>query len=700
MGRRSNGWSLPGRRVLGQRRARTPGWKALALVVGGLLGGCGPREVNAEARLLTGSCSGPTALTGVRYLRWRVTGTDMQPVERYVPVESAGTQVPAFPVGRGRVVEVRGYTDLPRAGGRVVALGRSRPFDVPDTTSVLPSISIAVRRVGEYVRPGDARGGCVTLAEARAGHTATLLEDGRVLLVGGIRLGSDGTPSTLASTELFDPISDTLTGGPEGGIPRAFHTATRLPGGTVLLAGGEEDSAAGTRALSSAWVVDVAKGTSTNVELQAARSHHAAAVDAGGHVLLVGGRGTGGGVVAQAEGYDATTGQVLSVETPVARVGMSVMAVEEGQRIAVVGGSDGSVLRPEVLFFGYTAGAFTLADESGALREPRREGALVAWGGARRWLYVGGLGSLEESSTLASSEVLFPKELSRVEAGPQVFPRSGLCAVALPDGRVMTLGGMSSTFGARTSDAHAELLFPAPDGGAPAMLGMRPLDRGALGAHVHGAGRRLGAHRGRSAGRGRPWHDAGRPPPLHPGAAGLTGGSLPLREGREDGGRRDYTVGVVGGFTSARDSPDDGSPEAEGGSAAGAGSVAACCCAASEAARAWAASSTLRSLAAISSGVSSVRSASMPVFFSRSLMARRSRSRSSSVRLRRFSSALNLSFTNSSSFLLAEKMRCWESARPLMRLTSRSSSMARVRSLFAVDSNRSIFSRSASLSSR
>src|SRR6185436_5610783 len=70
------------------------------------------------------------------------------------------------------------------------------------------------------------------------------------------------------------------------------------------------------------------------------------------------------------------------------------------------------------------------------------------------------------------------------------------------------------------------------------------------------------------------------------------------------------------------------------------------------AASAAARSSTERSEAATSSAVSSVRSAAMPLFFSRSRMARRSRSRSSRVRLSRFSSALNLSFRRSSSPLM------------------------------------------------
>jgi len=70
-----------------------------------------------------------------------------------------------------------------------------------------------------------------TMKNARAGHTATLLNSGKVLVVGG-----DGTSDTA---ELYDPISQTwtLTSSPACG--RTYHTATLLPNGQVMIAGGQ-----------------------------------------------------------------------------------------------------------------------------------------------------------------------------------------------------------------------------------------------------------------------------------------------------------------------------------------------------------------------------------------------------------------------------------------------------------------------------
>lgn len=492
MGRSINGRTLLAGWNWKQGRARSSGWKACVAVLG-LLAGCGPREAFYETELLTEACSGTPALQDVRYLRFRVTGLGMTPVERYVLVEKgAAVEPPAVPAGGGRVLEVRGYTDLPSAGGRVVALGRSHPFNVPGSAEAeRPMVRVALRRVGEYVRPGSGPDACVLLLDPRAGHTATLLEDGRVLLAGGFQLDLNEELSTLASAELFDPVSGTLEPAPVlGGAgqdgsfrasPRAFHTATRLPGGKVLLAGGEVASVEGTVPVRSALVLDVAQGTYTGVELKTARGHHAAVADAGGRVLLVGGVGAGGEVVSEAEGYEPATGQGFSVSTPVPRVGMGMMPVEDGRRIAVVGGSNGRELQPEVLFFAYQGGTFVPSGEGPRLREPRRDGALVPFGGPERLLYLGGHdmpGSVEDAwQHLAATEVVSSGAGSQVTAGPQVFARSEPCAVALPDGRVLALGGRRSSALGLVSDAHAELLVPAKEGGVPVTLGLPALEQ-------------------------------------------------------------------------------------------------------------------------------------------------------------------------------------------------------------------------------
>jgi hypothetical protein len=92
------------------------------------------------------------------------------------------------------------------------------------------------------------------MAVGRAGHTATLLRNGKVLIAGA----EDITGTSLVSAELYAPTTGLFT--PTGGlgVARAFHTATLLANGKVLVAGG--DSASNTP-VKSAELYDRVAGT-------------------------------------------------------------------------------------------------------------------------------------------------------------------------------------------------------------------------------------------------------------------------------------------------------------------------------------------------------------------------------------------------------------------------------------------------------
>src|SRR5262249_18373099 len=77
------------------------------------------------------------------------------------------------------------------------------------------------------------------LLSARGIHSATLLPDGKVLAVGGNHNDS-GNPSivTLSSAEVYNPANETWTATGSLNASRTTHTATLLPSGKVLVAGG------------------------------------------------------------------------------------------------------------------------------------------------------------------------------------------------------------------------------------------------------------------------------------------------------------------------------------------------------------------------------------------------------------------------------------------------------------------------------
>ena len=95
-----------------------------------------------------------------------------------------------------------------------------------------------------------------SMTAPRSRHTATLLPDGRVLIAGG-----EVFPETLSGAELYDPRTGTFSATGNMTTPRSRHTATLLPDGRVLIAGGWFPTNA--TALTSAELYDPRSGTFT-----------------------------------------------------------------------------------------------------------------------------------------------------------------------------------------------------------------------------------------------------------------------------------------------------------------------------------------------------------------------------------------------------------------------------------------------------
>ena len=121
------------------------------------------------------------------------------------------------------------------------------------------------------------------MSDFRDRHTATLLQDGRVLVVGG---GGEGYASRT-SVELYDPATGTFsrTGSLKTG--RWLHTATLLSDGRVLIAGGRSPNDS-TYASAELYDPRTGKFTSTG-SMKASRQQHTATLLPDGRVLIAGG---------------------------------------------------------------------------------------------------------------------------------------------------------------------------------------------------------------------------------------------------------------------------------------------------------------------------------------------------------------------------------------------------------------------------
>ena len=174
------------------------------------------------------------------------------------------------------------------------------------------------------------------LAEPRYYHTATLLSDGKVLVAGG-QTGPGRFGPSIATTELYDPASGLWTTTGNLAVARANHTATLLPNGQVLAAGGWNN---GNNLLASAELYDPANQTWSPTGNLVARGNHTATLLQDGKVLVAGGSGGAFGS-ARAELYDPASGTWMTTGSLVnGRRDHTATLLSDGN-VLVAGGRNG-----------------------------------------------------------------------------------------------------------------------------------------------------------------------------------------------------------------------------------------------------------------------------------------------------------------------------------------------------------------------
>ena len=325
-----------------------------------------------------------------------------------------------------------GHTATLLNDGRVLVAGGSRSFEAP-----INSAELYDPKAGTFSPTAN-------MIISRNGHTATSLLDGRVLITGGYTVGDFG-----ASAELYDPVTGafTLTGSMHEA--RVYHAATLLSTGKVLISGSDDrilelyDPTTGTFG-PTGYVNGSAYGVPATRLLN-------------GNVLL-GGYYYG----PDAAIYRHMTGNIQALTFPdlVHVNGYSETLLTSG-KVLIAGGSTGDYW----LFWGYccaylydpTTQSF---QTTGPLVAPRifHSATLLPSGLV---LIARGYVETPVQIDFAGTELYDPVSGTFATAGAMTRPRSGHTATLLRDGRVLIVGGYNLGSGASGGpESTAELYVP------------------------------------------------------------------------------------------------------------------------------------------------------------------------------------------------------------------------------------------------
>ena len=326
------------------------------------------------------------------------------------------------------------------------------------------------------------------MQNSRQDHTMTLLKDGKVLVVGGMdwfapvyepncQIRICFMLTALAFAEIFDPAAGTFTSTGEMSAKRVYHTATLLDDGRVLVTGGDDRH---TNTYDTAEIFDPSTGVFTLTgNMLYARSGHTATLLTNGNVLLAGGNGAMGTGIAplSAELFDPATGLFTATGAMITtRVGHTATLLSDG-KVLLAGGAGASILTAEL--FDPAAGTFTptgsmSADYSIAtllqtglvlmtgggtataeLFDPKTgtfapAGSMGAMlGGATATLLANGkvlvTGGLDANNyEIAAAEMFDPASATFTPAGNMEVERTDHVAVLLTNGKVLITGGTNS----------------------------------------------------------------------------------------------------------------------------------------------------------------------------------------------------------------------------------------------------------------
>ncbi|MBV9952495.1 MAG: hypothetical protein JO291_11130 [Acidimicrobiia bacterium] len=293
-----------------------------------------------------------------------------------------------------------------------------------------------------------------SMKDSRGEHTATLLEDGRVLVVGGDTTGF----ATLRTAEIYDATTNAWSRTGSMSYARAAHTATLLADGKVLVVGGSSDDDAST---TTAEVYDPGTGAFTRVsDPHSFHTHDVAAPISGTRVLVAG----GGEDLRQAEVFDESSDSWTTVG-PLdvgRRQGATATALSTGRVLVAGGQADSGDPVADAEVFNPATNKFSSTSDMNQARY-WHEATKLSDG---RVLVTGGFG---DNQDLDSAEIWNPDTGEWQLTGSLIAARDGHTATVLSSGDVLVAGGedqggvlaSSETFDPDATRTHDDKVAPS-----------------------------------------------------------------------------------------------------------------------------------------------------------------------------------------------------------------------------------------------
>ncbi len=316
--------------------------------------------------------------------------------------------------------------------GRVMIAGG---LSIPSTTA---SIEIYDSATGTF--SGD---GVLALSEPRSGAMGVALPTGQILIAAGRE--DNGSGSSLRSAELFDPVTQQSSSTGMLGTRRENATATLLADGRVLIVGGFDngdgggpDGDPGSGALSSAEIYSPLSGMfSPTGSMSTQRERANAVLLADGRVLVVGGHNFfSGSELPTSEIYDPATGQFSQTATMPGggRTGATTTLLTNG-KVLVAGGYNGNTYLSSAVLYNPLNNSYS---STGSMSTARTNAGAILLPGKKVLLVGGNSGRFSATSSI---EIYDHETGIFTSEGNLGTARASAAVTILPNGRILIAGG-------------------------------------------------------------------------------------------------------------------------------------------------------------------------------------------------------------------------------------------------------------------